>query len=235
VFLTLPQERAAHAAETDGFALNRFEPAERGSDWFALESLDLRGHGRWATGVVGDWSHRPLVLYDDAGNEVRALLRDQLYAYVGGSIVWFDRLRVSASFPLLLVNDVDAATPQTGNLDIASGANLGDLRMSGDVRVLAARITAAAIRRTTDSTPTTTAAATRVTSIATMTVCRIQRISIPTTRSFARIKTGIPATIARSAAPTAARETSITMAPIWTTMAPATRPRRISTTTAWRM
>lgn len=135
-FLVLPQERAARAAETDGFALNRFEPAERGSDWFALESLDLRGHGRWATGVVGDWSHRPLVLYDGAGNEVRALLRDQLYAYVGGSVVWFDRLRASASFPLLLLNDGDAATAQTSNLDITSGANLGDLRLSGDVRVL---------------------------------------------------------------------------------------------------
>jgi OOP family OmpA-OmpF porin len=134
--LAAQQESVANAAETDGFALNRFDPAERGSDWFALESLDLRGHGRWATGIVGDWSHRPLVLYDEAGNEVRALLRDQLYAHVGGSVVWFDRLRVSATFPLLLVSDGGPATAQNGNLGIASGANLGDLRLSGDVRVL---------------------------------------------------------------------------------------------------
>lgn len=31
-----------------GFALGRFNPAERGSEWFTLDSLDFRGHGRWA-------------------------------------------------------------------------------------------------------------------------------------------------------------------------------------------
>jgi OOP family OmpA-OmpF porin len=34
----------AAAQQTNGFAVNRFEPSERGSDWFTNESLDLRGH-----------------------------------------------------------------------------------------------------------------------------------------------------------------------------------------------
>ncbi len=33
-------------AQSGGFAIDRFDPAERGSDWFAADSLDLRGHGR---------------------------------------------------------------------------------------------------------------------------------------------------------------------------------------------
>ena len=32
-------------AQAQGFALNRFDPSEHGSDWFANESLDLRGSG----------------------------------------------------------------------------------------------------------------------------------------------------------------------------------------------
>ncbi|MEY2935826.1 MAG: hypothetical protein RL033_6575 [Pseudomonadota bacterium] len=125
---------SASAAE-QGFALNRFEPAERDSEWFALQSLDLRGHGRWAIGIVGDWSHRPLVLYDAQGREVQALLRDQLYAYVGGSVILWERLRMGASFPLVLVSDGDAAQPGAPTLPVSSGTNVGDLRLSADVRV----------------------------------------------------------------------------------------------------
>src|SRR5688572_18028686 len=124
----------ARAAE-QGFALNRFEPAEGDSDWFAMQSLDLRGHGRWATGIVGDWSHRPLVLYDAQGNEVQALLRDQLYAYLGASVVLWDRVRVGASFPLVLMSDGDAAQPGAPTLPVSSGTNVGDLRLGADVRV----------------------------------------------------------------------------------------------------
>ena len=36
--------------------MNRFDPAVSGSDWFANESLDLRGSGRVGVGLVGDYS-----------------------------------------------------------------------------------------------------------------------------------------------------------------------------------
>jgi outer membrane protein OmpA-like peptidoglycan-associated protein len=124
------------AMAQEGFALNRFEPSERGSEWFALDSLDLRGHGRWAAGVVGDWSHRPLVLYDEAGDKVQALLDDQVYAYVGGSVVWWDRLRLSASFPVVLASTTEAASEGAATLPVASGANVGDLRFGVDVRLV---------------------------------------------------------------------------------------------------
>ena len=56
-------------AQAAGFAVDRFDPAERGSDWFVSESLDLRGSARPAFGVVLDWGHKPLVVYDTSGNE----------------------------------------------------------------------------------------------------------------------------------------------------------------------
>jgi outer membrane protein OmpA-like peptidoglycan-associated protein len=126
---------SAVAAE-EGFALDRFEPAERGSEWFALESLDFRGHGRFAVGIVGDWSHRPLVLYDESDNEVQELVGDQVYAYVGASVLFWDRLRLSGSMPVVLVNAGEDATPGVPSVDVANGATLGDARFGADVRVI---------------------------------------------------------------------------------------------------
>src|SRR4051812_25157863 len=51
---------ASGTAFAQGFSVNRFEPSERGSDWFTNESLDLRGAVRPAFGVVGDYQYRPL-------------------------------------------------------------------------------------------------------------------------------------------------------------------------------
>ena len=52
---------SAHA-QAAGFALNRFEPAERGSTFFASESLDLRGRARPSAGLVLDYQYRPLAI-----------------------------------------------------------------------------------------------------------------------------------------------------------------------------
>lgn len=53
----------AQAQETpqpeQGFALNRFNPSERGSEWFSADSLDMRGHLRPALGLTLDWAHKP--------------------------------------------------------------------------------------------------------------------------------------------------------------------------------
>ncbi len=56
--------------DDEGFAINRFEPAERGSDWFSQDSLNILGHGRFAFGLTGDWAHQPLVMYGTDGDEV---------------------------------------------------------------------------------------------------------------------------------------------------------------------
>ncbi len=91
----------AASAQTvsSGFSLNRFNPSERGSDWFAGESLDLRGSGRVAIGIVGDWAYKPLVSYDASGEEIAAVIENQIYAHAGLSVNLWDRLRLAASFP----------------------------------------------------------------------------------------------------------------------------------------
>src|SRR3954447_23298694 len=82
------------AAQSRGFSIDRFDVSERGSDWFVGESLDLRGSGRGAIGLVADYAFKPLVLYDVAGEEKTVIVRHQLFLHLGGSVMLWNRLRL---------------------------------------------------------------------------------------------------------------------------------------------
>lgn len=123
----------------EGFALNRFDPSERGSEWFALETLDLRGHARPALGLVLDWAHRPLAIYDANGDSQTKIVSEQVYLHAGGSIVLWERLRLGVNVPIAIMNDgttgvLNTTPPQTFNAP--QGAGIGDIRLGGDVRLL---------------------------------------------------------------------------------------------------
>lgn len=129
--------RDARAQAKSGFALNRYAPAERGSDWLAGESLDLRGHGRLALGVTGDYAYRPLVIYN-ADDTVRAsVVRDNLVLHLGGSLVLWERLRLGLSLPFQAYVFGEPGRDGSGAYaGPASDQALGDVRLTGDVRVL---------------------------------------------------------------------------------------------------
>jgi outer membrane protein OmpA-like peptidoglycan-associated protein len=123
-------------AQDPGFALDRFDPAERGSDWFVGESLDLRGASRPALGLTLDWSHKPLVLYGANGGESAVIVKDQLFAHVGGSIVLGQRVRVGVNLPLLLAQDGQDATVGGVRFAPEHSFSVGDLRVGADLRLL---------------------------------------------------------------------------------------------------
>ena len=83
------------AAQTQGFAIDRFEPAERGSQFFVVDNLDLRGATRPALGAVLDYGYKPLVAYDLDGNERSAVVRHQAWVHLGGSRADVLRARLS--------------------------------------------------------------------------------------------------------------------------------------------
>ncbi len=126
---------SAAAQDTEGFALNRFDAAEAGSDWFALESLDLRGHGRFGVSLTGDWAYKPLVIYDGDGDEVSAVVEHQVYGHLAlGTTLW-DRLRVAALLPVGIWTAGEGSAMGSADFSMDDGAALGDLRLGADVRL----------------------------------------------------------------------------------------------------
>ena len=119
------------------FAIDRFEPSERGSEWFANESLDLRGHLRPSAGAVSALSYRSFVIEDGgSGATVASPVRNLVAVHVGGSIVLLDRLRLAASIPLQLYADGTSAVASGRHFPApAREQGISDLRLGADVRV----------------------------------------------------------------------------------------------------
>jgi outer membrane protein OmpA-like peptidoglycan-associated protein len=130
-----PSEAAAQEGRT-GFAVNRFEPAERGSQFFVNDTLDLRGKGRPAFGAVLDYGYKPLVVYDLQGNERSAIVRHQLFAHLGGGITLADFLRLSANVPVALYQDGENTIVNGEPFKAADKPAIGDVRLAADVALL---------------------------------------------------------------------------------------------------
>jgi OmpA-OmpF porin, OOP family len=127
---------SAFAQDGEGFALNRFNPSGGGSDWFTLESLDLRGQLRPALGLSFDFAHKPLVLYNADGEEVASIVERQIFLHVGAALNLAGRLRLGLSFPVA-VNQLGEEQRVNGITYLGpSGAAAGDLRAAADVRLL---------------------------------------------------------------------------------------------------
>jgi OOP family OmpA-OmpF porin len=133
---------ARAAPTTTGFALNRYRPAEAGSDWFALESLDLRGEARAALSLVADIAYRPLVLYARDGTELVPLVDGQFFYHAEAALNLWSRLRLSLSVPLLVYSQGGRGQLDelggVANVPVASsdGSGLGDMRAALDLRLL---------------------------------------------------------------------------------------------------
>jgi OmpA-OmpF porin, OOP family len=125
---------AANAQVSPGFSLNRYEPAERGSDWLVGESLDLRGTLKSRWGLTADYAYRPLVLYE-GDDDSTPIVSNDVYGHVGGALVLWDRLRVGLSFPLQLFNSGQSVTVDETVYHAETGIAAGDLRLGADVRL----------------------------------------------------------------------------------------------------
>jgi outer membrane protein OmpA-like peptidoglycan-associated protein len=138
LLLVLCGARATASGQSDGIAINRFDPASSGSHWFSGESLDFRGHLRPAAGLTLDWAHDPLVLYDADGDAITSIVGDQVFAHLGGALVLWDRVRVGLDLPLQLAQSGDTGTIGGVALGASGDAAFGDVRLGGDVRLYGA-------------------------------------------------------------------------------------------------
>ena len=133
----------ANAQET-GFSTNRFEPSERGSDWFANESLDLRGMLRPSVGIVGDYHAPSLASYRPKAGSTDGDLRERVVSsmfafHLGAGLNVLDRFRVAVSVPLVASASGESQVQPPGSTEpvyaAPSGGGIGDLRFGADLRV----------------------------------------------------------------------------------------------------
>ena len=126
-------------AQVHGFAIDRHEPSERGSDWFVNDSLDFRGSPLAAGGLTFGWAYRPLVLHDPSaiqGNPLANAITDQVVMHAGGAIFMQDRFRVGVDLPVVLYQDGADLSGIATTVRTPNKPALGDLRLTGDVRIL---------------------------------------------------------------------------------------------------
>jgi OOP family OmpA-OmpF porin len=122
--------------QSQGFALDTFDPSERGSDWFSVESLDLRGNVRPAIGVVMDGAYRPLVIYAPDGTVRDSVVRNQIFANVGATLVLWDRLRLGFNLPVAVFQDGHGGVLDGVTYSPPSTPSVGDLRLGADLRLV---------------------------------------------------------------------------------------------------
>jgi OmpA-OmpF porin, OOP family len=118
-----------------GYAVNRYEPSEPGSDWFTTESLDLRGNLRPQAGIMGDWAYRPLVL--GPADAPRTIV-DQVFVHHRASLVLGRRLRIGVSLPVAFYQAGDQSAVAGAAAAVRPPAReqaLGDLRLGVDARL----------------------------------------------------------------------------------------------------
>ena len=141
--LTLARPASAQATPTakaaptavPGFTADGWNPSERGSEWFVLDSLDMRGDARGAIGVVGEYAYKPLLVYGTDGAERAAVLRHQLVVHPGASLLVLGRLRLSVDVPVAVYSDGEDATVGAYTLTAATKPAVGDVRAAADVRL----------------------------------------------------------------------------------------------------
>jgi len=132
------QTASAPAPTAHGFALNRFEPSEHGSEWFVHDTLDFRGEMREAIGLVLDYGYKPYVLVNPDGSENTSVVTDQLFLHLGGSIVFLSRVRLGVDIPVALTQDGSETGGLVNGQRVAgaTGGGIGDLRLGADLRLV---------------------------------------------------------------------------------------------------
>lgn len=117
-------------------ALNRYEPAERGSEWFANDSLDFRGRLRPAFGITGDYAHAPYTLLNPDGSKNTVVIENTMYLHVGAVIVLLQRLRIGLSLPIAVAQSGNDKLVDSRSFIGPSQGGLGDLRVAADLRLV---------------------------------------------------------------------------------------------------
>ncbi len=137
--------RQVAAQELGDIALDRFDPAPAGDDFFQVQGFRAGdGDVDFGAMVLGEYAHHPLTVHllDDelgAGSEVSTVVSDQLFIHIGMSIGILERLQLSIDLPVAVVNRGNTAVAEGVSLLAPTGSAVGDLRAGFRLRLFGER------------------------------------------------------------------------------------------------
>jgi OmpA-OmpF porin, OOP family len=117
-----------------GIALNQLDPAPAGDVSFGVPSPSAAGHLVPRAFVMFDYAARPLSI--TTGETTSAVVSDQGFLALNASLALFDRLLVSAFFPVAILQRGDSPKVSGIAFPSPSSAQVGDLRLGARVRLL---------------------------------------------------------------------------------------------------
>lgn len=118
-------------------ALDRFEPVPAGDALLSTPDVDARGARRLSLAAVLSYAHEPLVLAMDSQRTV--LVDHQLVGHLQASLALSHAFVVDAALPSVLSQGGDTGRAGTFELGGPSGSDVGDLRLSSRLALLAPR------------------------------------------------------------------------------------------------
>lgn len=127
-------------AQTDSFALNRYEPTPLVNDWLRVERPSGLKHLGVGASVTGDWAYRPFVLVrrsptDNSRTRIHDVVSNQVVATPALAMGLFDSLTVHAALPIVVAQDGKGLAEDT-EIAKPSGTALGDLRLGARLRLV---------------------------------------------------------------------------------------------------
>ncbi|MCC6557213.1 MAG: OmpA family protein [Polyangiaceae bacterium] len=122
---------AARSQSTGGFALDQHEPAPAGDVFFGVPSPSAAGHLEPRSVVIFDYAARPIHLRTEDVDVVST----QAFLHFNASLALWDRLLVSANFPLAIAQSGDDPGIAGTTFTELSAPAPGDLRLGLRFRI----------------------------------------------------------------------------------------------------
>ncbi len=121
---------AAQSNTLGGYALDQLDPAPAGDDFFGVPSAATPGHLEPRAFLMFDYAKSPLLL-----GTGKAIVGSQGFFRGDFSLSLADRVSVSFDLPVAIIQTGDSPTVNGVVLTSPHGAELGDLRLGGRVRL----------------------------------------------------------------------------------------------------
>jgi outer membrane protein OmpA-like peptidoglycan-associated protein len=127
---------APGAANAQGLALDRFDPAPAGDRMFGVQSPFVAGHLTPHFMLEADYARKPLVIASlKTGDQLGSVVRDQFFLHVGGGLALWNRLYVHVDVPVALAQGGDSPSGTGSAFASPDKAQMGDLRLGARVRL----------------------------------------------------------------------------------------------------